>query len=163
MGPSKGEPFDQIEIPMIRTEEEQLRVFCGVKGPEDSDGDVYSKRISVEQSFLKDAVNDVNSLESVTEYSDARFHVANMHGRDDVTLSLNSALDNVQNIKEVFSGLNDGFKDVEGMSEEDKEARRADKVKEVQQIAEEAVEEKRKEVQRCRKHVRRGQGGTKGR
>merc|ERR1712203_1348018 len=29
--PSKGEPFDQIEIPMIRTEEEQMRVFLGTK------------------------------------------------------------------------------------------------------------------------------------
>merc|ERR1719193_1213447 len=104
---SRDEPFDQIEIPMIRTEEEQMRVFlgtqhgeeaedivipfvrseeeqlrvlCGVKRPDESDEDLDSTRISVEQSFIKDAVNDVNSLESVREYADARFFVANLHG-----------------------------------------------------------------------------------
>merc|ERR1712212_658395 len=117
LGTKTGEKPEEIQIPFVRSEEEQLRVFCGVNGPDKSDEALDSTRISVEQSFIKDAVNDVNSLESVREYADARFYVANLHGRDDVTLSLQSALDKIEDVKEVFLESNDGFKAEEGFNQ----------------------------------------------
>ena len=117
LGTKHGEEAEEIVIPFVRSEEEQLRVFCGVKGPEESDEDSYSKKVSVEQSFIKDAANDVNSLESVREYADARFHVGNMQDSADVALSLHSALDKVEDVKEVLLGSKDGFKDDKGFSQ----------------------------------------------
>merc|ERR1712212_88297 len=147
LGTQHGEEAEDIVIPFVRSEEEQLRVFCGVKRPDESDEALDSTRISVEQSFIKDAVNDVNSLESVREYADARFYVANLHGRDDVTLSLQSALDKIEDVKEVFLESNDGFKAEEGFNqakaqEMPNEAETTEGIKAVREVEKEAVETK---------------------
>merc|ERR1712233_37025 len=170
--PSRCEPFDQIEIPMIRTEEEQMRVFLGTKTGEKPEKMMIPfvrseeeqlrvfcgiKRPDESESFINDAVIDVNSLESVREYADARFPVAEVHGTDDVMLSLNRALDKVENVKEALCS-NDGFNDIKILDQDKTREipKETETTKEIQarmaadtkRLPEEATEQERKEAER---------------